>query len=109
METGIGENLKGFLITGNLSVLKGQNPSYHGDGSLEGTGTLYFDNIQQFSNLNGLTIQDINIKNDIIHIPFTKPSTNISSASFIIDGGISITNTSNSLNVSNGGALTIAG
>ena len=41
METGIGENLKGFLITGNLSVLKGQNPSYHGDGSLEGTGTLY--------------------------------------------------------------------
>ena len=109
METGIGENLKGFLITGNLSVLKGQNPSYHGDGSLEGTGTLYFDNIQQFSNINGLTIQDINIKNDIIHIPFTKPSTNISSASFIIDGGISITNTSNSLNVSNGGALTIAG
>ena len=48
METGIGENLKGFLITGNLSVLKGQNPSYHGDGSLEGTGTLYFDNIKHF-------------------------------------------------------------
>lgn len=109
METGIGENLKGFLITGNLSVLKGQNPSYHGDGSLEGTGTLYFDNIQQFSDLNGLTIQDINIKDDIIYIPYTKPSTNISSASFIIDGGISITNTSNSLNISNGGALTIAG
>jgi len=109
METGIGENLKGFLITGNLSVLKGQNPSYHGDGSLEGTGTLYFDNIKQFSDLNGLNIQDINIKNDIIYIPYTKPSTNISSASFIIDGGISIKNTSNSLNVSNGGALTIAG
>jgi hypothetical protein len=109
MDTGFGENLKGFLITGNLSILKGQNPLYNGDGSLEGTGTLYFDTIKQFSDLNGLTIQDININNNQIYIPFTKPSSNISSASFIIDGGISITNTSNSLNISNGGALTIAG
>jgi len=109
MDTGFGENLKGFLITGNLSILKGQNPLYNGDGSLEGTGTLYFDNIKQFSDLNGLTIQDININNNQIYIPFTKPSSNISSASFIIDGGISISNTSNSLNISNGGALTIAG
>lgn len=39
----------------------------------------------------------------------TQPSSNISSGSLIINGGLSISNTSNSLSITSGGALSIAG
>ena len=39
----------------------------------------------------------------------TEPSTNLSSGSFVISGGLSISNTSNSTSITCGGALSIAG
>ena len=44
-----------------------------------------------------------------LFINLTKPSSNSSTGSFVINGGISINNTKNSSSYSDGGALTIAG
>ena len=59
MESGFGQNLEGFLIKGNLSLAPAANPTLQGDGSIEGSGTLYFDNIREYNNSNGINIQDI--------------------------------------------------
>lgn len=50
----------------------------------------------------------LNSNNRIIYNT-TEPSTNLSSGSFVISGGLSVSNTSNSLSVTSGGALSIAG
>ena len=44
-----------------------------------------------------------------LHMNLTAPSTNSTSASFVIDGGVGINSTESSVNCSNGGALTVAG
>lgn len=109
MESGFGQNLEGFLIKGNLSVIPAELPISHGDGSLEGSGTLYFNNIKEYDVDNGINIQNVVIKNNQIYIPYTEPSRNTTTASFIIEGGISIKNTTNSTSVTSGGSLTVAG
>jgi hypothetical protein len=109
MEPGFGQNLEGFLIKGNLSLAPSANPSQQGDGSIEGSGTLFFDVIKEYNINNGVNIQDVTFQNGILNIPYTIPSENLTTASVIIDGGLSIKHTRNSSSVTSGGALTIAG
>ena len=109
MEPGFGQNLEGFLIKGNLSLAPSANPSHQGDGSMEGSGTLFFDVIKEYNINNGVNIQDVTFQNGILNIPYTIPSENLTTASVIIDGGLSIKHTQNSSSVTSGGALTIAG
>lgn len=109
MDTGFGQNLEGFLIKGNLSIAPAALPWIQGDGSLEGSGTLYYDIIREYNSNTGVTLQDVSFKNGVISIPYTFPSTSFTTGSLIIDGGISIKNTLQSTNICNGGALSIAG
>lgn len=109
MESGFGQNLEGFLIKGNLSVVPSAHPLIQGDGSLEGSGTLYFDNIKEYNQNQGVDIEDVKFKNGQLLIPYTFSSESLTSASVIIDGGISIKHTQNSASITSGGALTIAG
>ena len=109
MESGFGQNLEGFLIKGNLSLAPAQIPILQGDGSLEGSGTLYFDVIKEYNNNYGVTLQDVTFQNEHIYIPYTTPSTNLTSACIVLEGGISIKHTQNSTSISSGGGLTVAG
>jgi hypothetical protein len=109
MDSGFGENLEGFLIKGNLSLSPSAHPLIQGNGSLEGSGTLYFDTIREYNQSNGVTIQNVEFKNGQLLVPYSIPSESLTSASVIVEGGISIKHTQNSSNVSSGGALTIAG
>lgn len=109
MEPGFGQNLEGFLIKGNLSLAPSANPSQQGDGSIEGSGILFFDEIREYNINNGVNIQDVTFQNGILNIPYTIPSESLTSASVIIDGGISIKHTQNSSSITSGGALTVAG
>jgi len=109
MESGFGQNLEGFLIKGNLSLAPSANPSLQGDGSVEGSGTLYFDSIKEYNYANGVNIQDVSFKNDQLLIPYTLPSDNATSASVIIDGGVAIKHTQDATSVTSGGGLTIVG
>lgn len=109
MESGFGQNLEGFLIKGNLSVAPSAHPLIQGDGSLEGSGTLYFDVIKEYNQNQGVDIEDVKFKNGQLLIPYTFSSESLTSASVIIDGGISIKHTQNSSSITSGGALTIAG
>ncbi len=109
MESGFGQNLEGFLIKGNLSLAPSANPSLQGDGSIEGSGTLYFDIIREYNYQNGVNIQDVTFQNGQLRVPYTIPSDNSTSASIIVDGGISIKHTQNSTSITSGGALTVVG
>lgn len=109
MDTGFGQNLEGFLIKGNLSLIPSAIPSLHGDGSIEGSGTLYIDTIREYNTNNGIDLQNVTFKNQIINVPYTAPSINDTSASFVLAGGISINNTKNAESSTSGGALTVAG
>ena len=109
MESGFGQNLEGFLIKGNLSLAPSANPLLHGDGSIEGSGTLYIDTINEYNSTNGVTIQDVSFKDGKIIVPYDLQSDNITSASVILNGGISIKHTQNSKSITSGGGLTVAG
>ncbi len=109
MESGFGQNLEGFLIKGNLSVAPSAHPLVNGDGSIEGSGTLYFDIIKEYNQNEGVDIENVKFKNGQLLIPYTFSSENLTSASVIVEGGISIQHTQNSNSVTSGGALTIAG
>lgn len=109
MESGFGQNLEGFLIKGNLSLAPSAHPLVQGDGSVEGSGTLYFDLIKEYNQNQGVNIQDVSFKNGQLLIPYTFASENLTSASVIIDGGISIKHTQNSSSITSGGGLTVAG
>ena len=109
MDSGFGQNLEGFLIKGNLSLAPSANPTLQGDGSLEGSGTLYFDEIKEYNFENGVNIQNVTFKNGNLYIPYTNSSDSATSASVIIDGGLSIKHTQNSTSVTSGGALTVVG
>lgn len=109
MEDGFGSNLEGFLIKSNLSILPATLPNIQGDGSLEVAGSFYTNTIQEYTINNGVNIEDVLFKNYQITIPYTAPSVNLTSASFILDGGISIKNTTNSSSLTNGGTITSLG
>lgn len=109
MESGFGQNLEGFLIKGNLSVAPSAHPLIQGDGSLEGSGTLYFDIIKEYNENQGVDVENVKFKNGQLLIPYSFSSESLTSASVIIDGGISIKHTQNSTSLTSGGALTIAG
>ena len=109
MDSGFGQNLEGFLIKGNLSLAPSANPTLQGDGSLEGSGTLYFDEIKEYNFENGVNIQNVTFKNGNLYVPYTNSSDSATSASVIIDGGLSIKHTQNSTSVTSGGALTVVG
>jgi hypothetical protein len=109
MESGFGQNLEGFLIKGNLSLAPSANPLLQGDGSIEGSGTLYIDTINEYNSTNGVTIQDVSFKDGKILVPYDLQSENITSASVVINGGVSIRHTQNSKSITSGGALTVAG
>ncbi len=109
MDSGFGQNLEGFLIKGNLSLTPSAHPLIQGDGSLEGSGTLYFDKIQEYNQTNGVRIQNVEFKNGQLLVPYSIPSESLTSASIIVEGGISIKHTQDSSSITSGGALTIAG
>lgn len=109
MESGFGQNLEGFLIKGNLSLASSELPLIQGDGSIEASGTLYIKDVREYNIDNGITIQDVLFKNNQLYVPYIQPSIDSTTASFIVDGGVSINHTANSSSVTSGGALTIAG
>lgn len=109
MESGFGQNLEGFLIKGNLSLAPSANPVLQGDGSIEGSGTLYFDVIREYNYTNGVNIQDVTFKENKLYIPYTNASDNATSASVVIDGGISVKHTQDATSVTSGGGLTVVG
>jgi hypothetical protein len=109
MESGFGQNLEGFLIKGNLSVAPSAHPLIQGDGSIEGSGTLYFDTIKEYNQSEGVNIENVQFKSGQLLIPYTFSSESLTSASVIVEGGISIKHTQNSNSITSGGALTIAG
>jgi hypothetical protein len=109
MESGFGQNLEGFLIKGNLSLASSELPLQQGDGSIEAAGTLYINNVTEYDVDNGINIQNAIFTKTQLQIPYTQPSVDATSASFVIDGGIAIKNTSNALSITSGGGLTIAG
>lgn len=109
MESGFGENLEGFLIKGNLSLIQSDIPSLYGDGSIEGSGTLYINNINEYNVSSGVILQNVFFQNDKVTVPHTQDSSSLTSASFLLNGGMSIQSTSASSSLTSGGALTIAG
>lgn len=109
MESGFGQNLEGFLIKGNLSLAPSANPVLQGDGSIEGAGTLYFDTIREYNYTNGVNIQNVRFINNKLLIPYTDPSDSSTSASVIIDGGVSVKHTQNASSITSGGGLTVVG
>jgi len=109
MESGFGQNLEGFLIKGNLSLAPSANPLLQGDGSIEGSGILYIDTINEYNYTNGVTIQDVSFKDGKILVPYNLQSENITYASVVINGGVSIGHTQNAKSVTSGGGLTVGG
>jgi hypothetical protein len=109
MDSGFGLNLEGFLVKGNLSLSSSDLPFVHGNGSIEGSGTLYINDIREYERDHGLTIQDILIKDGSIYIPYTSSSTELTNGSIITEGGITIRNTTNSTSITNGGSFTTLG
>lgn len=109
MNTGFGQNLEGFLVKGNLSLEPAQIPDLQGNGSLEGSGTLYFDLLTEYNTGNGVNVMDVTFKNGTLTIPYSSPSTDISAGGVIAQGGVSIQSTAQALSVTSGGALTVAG
>jgi len=109
MESGFGQNLEGFLIKGNLSLAPAEIPHLQGDGSIEGSGTLYINKIVEYDTFNGINIQDVLFKNNVVYIPYNTPSLDVTSGSIVLEGGICIKNTTQSTGLTAGGAMTIAG
>ena len=108
MDNGFGTNLEGFLIHGNLSLNPSLIPAVNGDGSLEASGTFYIDKIREYNNNNGINLQNVTFYNDYIEIPFSNPS-NVSTGTLLINGGITINNTTDSTSLTSGGTLTTLG
>lgn len=108
MDNGFGTNLEGFLIHGNLSLNPGEIPAINGDGSIEASGTFYIDKLREYNNNNGIDIQNVVFTQNYVEIPFNTPS-NINSGTLILNGGISINNTTDSTSLSSGGTITTLG
>ena len=108
MDNGFGTNLEGFLIHGNLSLNPGEIPVVNGDGSIEASGTFYIDTLREYNNNNGIDIQHVIFNDNYVEIPFNSPS-NINSGTLILNGGITIQNTTDSISLTSGGTLTSLG
>lgn len=108
MDNGFGTNLEGFLIHGNLSLNPSQIPAVNGDGSIEASGTFYIDKLREYNNNNGLDIQNVIFHQNHVEIPFSIPS-NINSGTLLLNGGLSINNTTDSTSLSSGGTITTLG
>ena len=108
MDNGFGTNLEGFLIHGNLSLNPGEIPVINGDGSIEASGTFYIDTLREYNNNNGIDIQHVIFNDNYVEIPFNNPS-NINSATLILNGGITIQNTTDSISLTSGGTFTSLG
>jgi hypothetical protein len=109
MDTGFGINLEGFLVKGNLSLAPSLIPLHQGDGSLEGSGTLYFNIIKEYTDNLGVDLQNVLFQNNLVHITHTQPSCNETSASLIVEGGALIKSVVNSTSPTCGGGLTVNG
>ena len=112
MSTGFNSDYEEIIIRGNLSIEASDCPLEHGDGSVEIAQTLYVDNIKEYTHApqtQGICIGDVQINFDAMYIPFTAPSIGFTSGSLVSRGGITINNTANCTNASNGGALTVFG
>ncbi len=105
MDNGILENLEGTVIKGNLSVVQADIPSLQGDGSIEGSGVLYINTIQEYNENYGINIHNSTFYKNYIDIAHTQESLNISSGSLLLRGGICINNTSNALSLTSGGTF----
>ena len=107
-----GLELNGFQVNGNLSVLK-SDCYLDGDGSVELSGTLYTNAIVKYSNTqNGISIEQNIFNAGQIYVPSTLQATNMSTASVVVDGGISVAKNSKfygNLSVCSGGALIVSG
>ena len=108
MDSGFGINLEGFLVHGNLSLNPGVIPIVNGDGSLEASGTLFIDKIREYNTDNGIDIQNVIFHSDHIEIPFNVPSQSTSGA-IILNGGITILNTTDSTSLTSGGTISTLG
>jgi len=108
MDSGFGTNLEGFLIHGNLSLNPSLVPVVNGDGSLEASGTIFIDKIREYNNLNGIDIQNVLFNADSVEIPFSNPS-DISSGTLLLNGGITLNNTTDSVSLTSGGTITTLG
>ena len=110
MDSGFGTNLEGFLIKGNLSIFPGCQPDINGDGSLEASGTFYIGNIQEYNLNQGINIQNVIFGKNYVKIPYNTPSSiGTTTGCLLLNGGITINNTTDSTSVSNGGTITTLG
>jgi hypothetical protein len=110
MESGFGEQLEGFLIKGNLSLIPSLYQEYNGDGSIEAAGKLYVNTIEKYNALldNSIFINKVQLHDDYVYVPHTRRSTD-TSASFIIDGGITVRGNHQATSSTDGGGLTVLG
>jgi hypothetical protein len=108
---GFDRDLEGFQIKGNLTVAPFIGDiEYGGDGSIEAAGTLYVNQISNYNSDNPIQINDtVLFEQNFIHIKHTIESTSSSIGSLLLSGGLSISNSVDSVSYTSGGALTIAG
>ena len=104
MNGGFDRSLENVQIKGNLTVV----PELDYDGSIEASGTLYVNTITGYNPLEDLVIQNAIFTNDTIFIPHSAQSTATTGA-LILNGGLSITTTSDATGVSAGGSITTLG
>lgn len=109
MDNGFGTNLEGFLIKGNLSVFPGCQPEINGDGSLEAAGTFYVGSIKEYNINSGINIQNVIFSTNYVQIPYTTTSYGKTNGSLLLNGGITINNTTDSTSISSGGTFTSLG
>ena len=109
MDNGFGTNLEGFLIHGNLSLNPGVIPAINGDGSIEASGTFYIDKLREYNNNNGIDIQNVIFSQNYVSIPFNVPSNNSTTGTLVLNGGLSIRNTSEATSLTSGGTITTLG
>ena len=93
MSNTAGKFQDGTEIKGNLSII---SDICNGDGSVELAGTLYTNNILEYStNSLGISIEGSLFYNNNAIITSTIPWTNSSTASLIVNGGIGVLKDSN--------------
>lgn len=110
MESGFGEHLEGFLVKGNLSLIPSLYQEHNGDGSIEAAGRLYVNRIEKYNGQqdNSILINKVKLHDDYVYVPHTRRSTD-TSASFMIEGGITVRGDNQATSPTDGGGLTVLG
>ncbi len=109
-----------LTVAGGISILKktflGDDFKLDNNSSIFSVSGLSSDRLRIDSTLNSnitMSPDGVNTRFDLTNtrltLSMTEPSTNPSSGSVVLFGGLSIYNTANSENISNGGSLTVAG